>query len=117
MKIANALSVPGSLAAAGLEVRQLAITDAFKVSVDELSLYGGEVIPLHYHCEIDEIFYVVEGQADLLTRTEQIALKQGDTVVIPRNVMHSISNPYDRVFRVLSICCPPFTMSDTFFVD
>ena len=45
--------------------------------------------PLHIHPNQDEWFYVIEGDYLFQCGDEKFSLKSGDTIFLPRNVMHA----------------------------
>ena len=47
--------------------------------------------PLHVHPDFDEIFYVTEGEMKFQVGDEQVFLKPGDNLFIPKNVPHAFT--------------------------
>ena len=63
---------------------------------------GGFQIP-HWHEDLDEVFYVLEGEiAFLLDGSWQRALA-GTTVFVPAGMVHAFRNPSDRPARQLVV--------------
>lgn len=54
----------------------------------------------HYHPAQDETFTVQEGELTVLIRGEQITLKSGDRIDIPRNTVHAMWNAFAGNTRV-----------------
>lgn len=47
-------------------------------------------VPMHWHSEI-EINYILQGQAEFICGDERFISEQGDIILIPPNMLHSIS--------------------------
>ncbi|MCJ7603975.1 MAG: cupin domain-containing protein [Desulfobulbaceae bacterium] len=46
----------------------------------------------HYHEDMQEIFILIKGEAQILVNNEQEELCEGDTVVVPAGSVHSMEN-------------------------
>jgi mannose-6-phosphate isomerase-like protein (cupin superfamily) len=68
----------------------------------------------HLHYDLDEWFYVVEGEYDFGLGQERIRLKAGDSVFGPRNVPHVWAFVGDQPGRILFIMTPAGQM-EAFF--
>ena len=69
-------------------------------------LEPGEAPPLHKHPDTEQIFYVLEGEAELRIgpgAVERYRVKPGDVVRIPPDTLHMIENDGSVVVRYLSI--------------
>ena len=47
----------------------------------------------HIHQEMEEIFYVAEGEVELLVNNEKITGRVGTLALVPRGTVHAFSNP------------------------
>ena len=47
----------------------------------------------HIHQEMEEIFYVAEGEVELLVNNEKITGRAGTLALVPRGTVHAFSNP------------------------
>ncbi len=56
---------------------------------------GKEFIP-HYHEDMDEVFIVISGKAEIRIGEEIDTLEEGDSVLIPKGIIHSMKNINDR---------------------
>ena len=56
----------------------------------KLARLEGDRVPWHTHDVEDELFYVLDGALDILTRQETIRLDAGEMVVVPRGVEHRV---------------------------
>lgn len=68
----------------------------------ELPLGGGFQVP-HWHDELDEVFYVLEGKIEFLLGTEWREATAGSTVFVPAGTVHAFRNTSDRPARQLVI--------------
>ncbi len=63
---------------------------------------------LHYHEQMEEIYYVVEGEGKMVLDGEQMGLEKGDLLHIPPGV----ENKAQGGFKVLVISKPPWSEDD-----
>ncbi len=78
--------------AAAAEVHHLEITDA----------------KLHYHQRTDEIYYVIGGQGRMRLDDDEIELRAGLVVYVPRGVKHKAWGD----LKVLVVCIPRGVLND-----
>ena len=65
----------------------------------------GAGIPVHRHFEMDEAFYVLEGNGSFTLNDVRHPLEKGGTIFIPRNAWHGFTNP-DQELLLLWIVTP-----------
>ena len=53
---------------------------------------GVTLKPSHYHKDIEEIVYVLEGEGDVWIDGSICKIKQGDSVLFPANSRHTVRN-------------------------
>jgi mannose-6-phosphate isomerase-like protein (cupin superfamily) len=78
-------------------------------SVHRLDL-AAEVEP-HYHKQMTEIYYILEGTGAVELNGEDVAVQPGTAVLIKPGTFHRGKG----TMRLLVICVPPFDKSDEFF--
>jgi quercetin dioxygenase-like cupin family protein len=49
----------------------------------------GFFLPRHHHKIMTEVFYILEGEVELIFDDESITCKPGDTITVPPNVWHA----------------------------
>ncbi len=54
----------------------------------EDTLKPGFHLKRHHHKVMTEIFYMLDGELDLIFDDETVTLKEGDTITVPPNVWH-----------------------------
>lgn len=59
------------------------------------TLLIGKSFRLHYHEAMDEIFIILNGEAEITVGDESALLRKGDAVVIPQGAVHSMKNLTD----------------------
>lgn len=67
---------------------------------------AGTGIPIHRHLDMEEAFYVLEGEGSFLLNDERHAFEKGATIIIPKNNWHGFENP-DHELLLLWIVSPP----------
>jgi oxalate decarboxylase/phosphoglucose isomerase-like protein (cupin superfamily) len=78
-------------------------------------LEPGEAPPFHVHADAEQVFFVLEGAAEMTVREPggpaTVALAAGDFVRTPPGLYHAVRNTGDSRFAYLSIDC--FTAGPT----
>jgi quercetin dioxygenase-like cupin family protein len=72
--------------------------------------------PFHTHPEMDEIIYLLEGSMTQWLEREQRELRPGDSIYIPRGVVHGCINRTTAECEFLAILSPA-KISGPFAVD
>ena len=65
------------------------------------SIMGG-----HYHEEVEETFYFMEGSGIMVVNDDKIEAKQGDAFLVEAKEKHDVENPTDKPLKVLFIKTP-----------
>lgn len=65
----------------------------------------------HYHKNMTEIYYILEGEGAVELNGEDVAVRPGTAVLIKPGTFHRGKGK----MRLLVICTPPFDKSDEFF--
>ena len=60
----------------------------------------GDKVPWHTHDEEDELFWVLEGSLDVLTRERKMTLNPGEFHIVPKGTEHRVV-PHGHVKLVL----------------
>jgi mannose-6-phosphate isomerase-like protein (cupin superfamily) len=68
---------------------------------------------LHYHERTDEFYYVIAGAGTMVLDGEEIELREGTVVYVPRGVRHKARGN----LTVLTVCIPRGVMSDIHEVE
>lgn len=68
----------------------------------ELPPGGGFQVP-HWHEDLDEVFYVLEGEVEFLLDRQWHPVTAGGTVIVPAGSVHAFRNASDRPARQLVI--------------
>ena len=64
-------------------------TDGNLAIFEQTSLSKGAKVPLHFHPDQDEMFYVLEGSFRFKLGDDMYDLTTGDSIFLPRNVPHA----------------------------
>ena len=84
-----------------LDRSESTVTEVFIVVLEP-----GEAPPLHKHPDTEQVFYILEGEAELRIgpgAAERYRVKPGDVVRIPPGTLHMIENDGSVPVRYLSI--------------
>jgi quercetin dioxygenase-like cupin family protein len=77
-----------------------------KIDWGVLFLHPGQSMAAHYHNEVEEIFYVVEGQAAFYIDDVKHELVAGDAVRLVPPERHAAVNESERPVKLVFIKCP-----------
>ncbi len=86
-----------------------------KQSLAEATLEPGQGTQRHYHCEAEEIYFVLEGEGEMELEGDRVRVAQGEAIPIPPGARHQIHNVGTQALRILCCCSPPYRHEDTFF--
>ncbi|MEM6766942.1 MAG: cupin domain-containing protein [Bacteroidota bacterium] len=62
-----------------------------ELSIVEDTLKPGFYLARHHHKIMTEIFYILEGEVELIFDDETVVAKAGDTITVPPHVWHAAS--------------------------
>jgi quercetin dioxygenase-like cupin family protein len=81
-------------------------TDGTLVQFELVVPPNAKVPAPHYHVEVDETLYVLEGTITQIIGTETIELKPGDHCFIKKGLVHGFNNLHDTTVRALCTLSP-----------
>lgn len=73
------------------------------MTVGRSTIRPGQMNPRHYHPNCDEVLHVLEGTIIHTMDGDEAELTEGDTISIPKNVVHNARN-VGTVDALLFIC-------------
>jgi len=76
-----------------------------------------DAVAPHYHRDHDETVYVIRGEALFTLAGEEMALRPGTLLHVPRRLVHSVRVLGAEPCAVLSLFTPPFDGKDRIFVE
>ena len=83
-------------------------------SLAEARLAPGRATTPHHHAVTEEIYYILEGAAEMTLDAETRPVRPGDAIAIPPGARHTIRNTGTRDLVFLCTCAPGYEHSDTF---
>ena len=75
------------------------------ISIEHFVKPANHSSPKHEHPH-SQILFVIKGQIVIETKTNKVSLNENDTVFIPGNETHIITNPNDEIAIGLDIFVP-----------
>jgi len=84
----------------GLELKDIATNIA---AVYDTSLPPGDSIPLHFHPDLEELYYILSGYGNISIREEKQEISRGDVVYIPQNALHTLVNTGEVPLRFVTV--------------
>ncbi|HKO09398.1 MAG TPA: cupin domain-containing protein [Alphaproteobacteria bacterium] len=81
------------------------IAETPELSVKVFTLAQGEVLPWHFHSEIDDIFFCLEGRIGVETRAPEAkrVLRPGERLTVPARTEHLVTNAGSGTSRYLLV--------------
>ncbi len=67
---------------------------------------GTEGASPHIHKQLTEMFYVVEGEVELVLDQRRVTAAPGAFMLVPENTPHGFSNPGQTRSKLLILFCP-----------
>ncbi|BAT55887.1 cupin 2 barrel domain-containing protein [Nostoc sp. NIES-3756] len=67
---------------------------------------GGTAPVLHIHRQMEELFYVVEGEVEIQVGTQKVQGQPGAFVLVPRGTPHTFANTGKTPAKLLIMFCP-----------
>ena len=88
-----------------IEERDGAAAEVHHVEIDHAKL--------HYHERTDEVYYVIAGRGTMVLDDDEIELRKGVVVYVPRGVRHKAIGR----LTVLTVCIPSGVLHDVHEVE
>ena len=82
-------------------------------SLAEARLPAGRATMPHFHPQAEEIYYIIEGQGEMILAHEKRTVVPGDAIAIPPGVPHQIINEASEPLIFLCCCAPAYEHEDT----
>jgi mannose-6-phosphate isomerase-like protein (cupin superfamily) len=73
---------------------------------------GAETTP-HHHVVTEEIYFILDGQAEMRIDNDTRTVGPGDAIAIPPGKVHQIRNVGTDTLKFLCCCAPAYENSDT----
>ena len=77
-----------------------------KIDWGVILLLPGQCLGAHYHHEVEETFYVLEGQASFYVDDVKHPLVAGDAIRLEAPECHDVLNESDQPLKMVFIKCP-----------
>jgi len=86
-------------------------------SLAEATVPPGFTTFRHVHLDFNEIYHVTQGYGTITVGDETQEICEGDSIYIPVNIPHTVTNTGTIDLRILCICTPPYTHEATRLLD
>jgi mannose-6-phosphate isomerase-like protein (cupin superfamily) len=116
MDVKNIDRVPAFITKDGSEIRELLghrNSCIRNQTLAEARLPAGGSTTPHHHIRTEEIYFLLEGRADMRVGNEVQAVGPGDAIAIPPGKSHQITNIGPGILRLLCCCAPGYENDDT----
>lgn len=68
----------------------------------------------HFHKNTEEVYYILEGEGEILIDDMKSRIVSGDTILLPIGSKHQIINTGNKLLKFISIDSPVFDELDVF---
>ena len=85
-------------------------------SLAEATIPAGIQTELHLHKKSEEIYHITQGEGIMSLGENQFQVSVGDTICIPPNTPHQISNTSNNDLVILCACSPAYSHEDTVII-
>lgn len=120
MDVRHIDQVPSFTTKDGSEIRELLAhrnSCIARQSLAEARLPAGGRTTPHYHRQVEEIYYLLEGTGLMQIGQETRVVGPGDAIAIPPGEIHQITNTGSETLRFLCCCAPAYEDSDTVLLE
>ncbi len=76
------------------------------VDIGLVVLMPGEDFNTHYHTEIEENFFTLEGSVDIYVGDEKLTLSEGDIIQVPPKNNHYLKNNGETAWKAVFVKAP-----------
>ncbi len=87
------------------------------LSLADARVPPGRTTILHIHRKAEEIYHILRGNGSMQVGQDIIEVEEGDTVCIPQNIPHRITNTSKEELRFLCCCAPAYSHEDTVLLE
>jgi mannose-6-phosphate isomerase-like protein (cupin superfamily) len=77
-----------------------------KIDWGVILLLPGQTLGRHYHEEVEETFYVLQGKATFVVNDQELPAEEGDAFRMEPTDRHDIRNESDQPLKLVFIKCP-----------
>jgi mannose-6-phosphate isomerase-like protein (cupin superfamily) len=120
MKVIRRDEIPALDSGQGEIIRELAglaQATAQRLSLAEVTITPNGGSREHYHRQMEEVYYLLQGQAQLTLGDEACVVGPGDSVVIPPGAGHKIVNVGTTDVVMIVACAPAWHEDDNVFLE
>lgn len=82
------------------------VTGSKDLIVVQVDVESGGGHPFHTHPDMDEVIYILSGEAEQWIKKEKKILRAGESVFIPKKMVHATFNTGDDELSFLAILGP-----------
>jgi mannose-6-phosphate isomerase-like protein (cupin superfamily) len=79
-------------------------SDGLAIGTQQVPVGGG--IPTHRHAEMDEVFYVAEGNGTAILNDVRLPFEKGATIFIPKGTWHAIETGSKELLLLWAVAPP-----------
>lgn len=120
MDIVNLSNCKAFITKDGSQIRELLSqrnSSIRKQSLAEATVPIGAITQRHHHPKTEEIYFILEGQGEMLMGDETHPVGTGDAIGIPPGTEHAIKNTGTVPLRFLCCCAPGYEHEDTVIAE
>ena len=120
MEIVNRDDVKSSITKDTSEIREILAprnSSIERQSLAEARLLPGRSTEEHYHIQTEEIYYILNGNGQMIIDGEKCDVKKHDGIAILPGARHKITNTGKEDLTFLCCCAPAYEHEDTVITE
>lgn len=84
------------------------------MSIATILINSGEESKEHFHKVMEEIYYITEGEGEIIIDDICSKIKIGSAILLPIGSKHKIKNTGKSVLKFISVDSPPYDENDVY---
>ena len=76
--------------------------DISNLNIAFITLDPGKVSEAHYHRQLEEVYYILEGTGEITVNNEQREISKGDIIYVPPKAVHTVLNNGKKPLRLIT---------------
>ena len=98
-----------------IELINSEISGSKLMSIATVFIDPGKESKEHFHKKMEEIYYIIEGQGEMIIDGNKSKIKAGHAILLQRESRHKIKNTGKKALKFISVDAPPFIEKDIYF--
>jgi mannose-6-phosphate isomerase-like protein (cupin superfamily) len=99
-----------------IELINMETSGSKKMSIATILINPSEESKKHFHKKMEEIYYIVEGEGEIMIDDMISKIKKGHAILLPVGSLHQIKNTGKSILKFISADSPPYDEKDVYII-